>query len=43
MSLLTISGVSLVIIGLGLIGLSARYFYLGINALQTEKNLKKVF
>ena len=41
MSLLTFLGVFLVIVGAGLIGMSARYFYLGMREIYIAKNYKK--
>ncbi len=41
MSFLMMSGIVLVLIGIGFMGLSARYFYLGLRELASEVKLKK--
>ncbi len=41
MSLLMLSGILLVLVGVGFMGLSARYFYLGLNELYGEMKFKK--
>ncbi len=41
MSLLMLSGILLVLVGIGFMGLSARYFYLGVNELYGETKFKK--
>jgi hypothetical protein len=41
MSLLTMLGIACIIIGIGFIAVSARFFYLGIQALIANKDFKK--
>ncbi len=41
MTLLMLAGIVLVLVGIGFMGLSARYFYLGFSALLQERKLKK--
>jgi len=41
MSLLTMFGIVFVIIGMGLLGLSTRYFYLGLKTLYIQKKFKE--
>ena len=41
MTFLMFAGIVLVLIGIGFMGLSARYFYLGFSALLEEVKLKK--
>ena len=41
MTLLMLAGIVLVLVGIGFMGLSARYFYLGFSELLEERKLKK--
>jgi len=41
MSLLTMFGIVLVIVGVGLLGLSARYFYLGLKTLYFQRKFNE--